>query len=109
VWWGKGVGVLAFGTSRRSIHRSAWKRNSRKLVCSIPHTPVPQGRRTANRSGPAPAAEPYILWWCIKIRCSEWYVADEYLAVAANCYLPTSCTASGVLRRLLPDGANSFY
>jgi hypothetical protein len=33
--------------------------------------PVPQGRRTANRSGPAPAAEHYILWWCIKMRCSE--------------------------------------
>jgi hypothetical protein len=34
--------------------------------------PVPQGQRTANRCGPALAAERYILWWCIKIRCSLW-------------------------------------
>src|ERR671912_49190 len=33
--------------------------------------PVPQGRRPANRSGPALAAEHYIVWWCIKMRCSE--------------------------------------
>jgi hypothetical protein len=28
------------------------------------------------------------LWWCIKMRCSEWYVADEYLALAARLLSP---------------------
>jgi hypothetical protein len=65
---------------RCSILRSAWKGDSRKLVCSILHTPVPQGRRTANGSGPPLAAELYILWWYIKMRCSEWEAAGEGLA-----------------------------
>ncbi len=78
--------------------------NSRKTVCSILHTPVPRGRRTANRSGPALAAEHYTFWWCIKMRCSEQEAAAEELAGTAQ-LLPCD-TLPGIysVRRLLPDG-----
>jgi hypothetical protein len=50
------------------IHRSAWKRNSRKFVSKILHSPGPMGPATLDSPGPVPNPKPYMLWWCIKIR-----------------------------------------
>jgi spore coat protein A len=46
--------------------------------------PRPTGWRTANRSGPALAAEHYILWWGIEMRCSVWEATGEELVGSAQ-------------------------
>jgi hypothetical protein len=65
---GRGVSALLLAL----IHRSAWKGYSPKFICSIVHISGPIGSETANRPAPAPAANPYMFWWCIKMRGYEW-------------------------------------
>jgi hypothetical protein len=47
VWSGKGVGVLAFGASRRSIHRVAEKGNSANFALLGPNECTSLGRHEA--------------------------------------------------------------
>jgi hypothetical protein len=69
---GRKSGVLARrGTTPPSPPRlfiQSQKRNSRKFVSKILHSPGPMGPATLDSPGPVPNPKPYMLWWCIKIR-----------------------------------------
>ncbi len=60
--------IVPLITRIRIIHRSAWKRDSRKFIYRILHNLGPIGLETADRPGRVPNPKPYILWWCIKMR-----------------------------------------
>ena len=51
-----------------SYHRSAWKDNSRKSVCSIVHSSVPTGPKTPDSPALGSKICPYMSWRRIKMR-----------------------------------------
>src|SRR5215212_11779851 len=69
--------------SKGLIHRSAWKRSSRKSISGILHSPGPIGPESP-RSVPTRRGSPhYILWWWMLMHFCEW----QHRHHEQRCYL----------------------
>ena len=76
------------GLGAAFMHRPAWKGNSPKVIFTILNSAGPSSQGSDSPSGAKHRRRHYELRWCIRLRCSESYVADEYLALAAQLLSP---------------------
>src|ERR671914_2045913 len=62
--------MTASSATSRSIHPSAWNRNSQKSMCKILHSSHLSGREKGEHPGPTHSSQHYMLWCWIKIHVS---------------------------------------